>query len=522
MTEWDATTANSPSTQRKGPPPGRARGSGPRAWTSGDRSSTFVAGLAGTLMTAAALMAVMGQAPVPLPTPTATPEWLIMPAAAGLAPAQPGRPDIPLPARPAQASVVSAPGAVQTASGRHEAGSAPQRRSGADDWKVLAVEPGDTLAGLFQRAGLSPTQLSAVTRLGEPVRRLIDLHPGDQVRIRASAAGDLRELRFPLDALSTLTVTETAEGLQAAVVHVRSTRHTALAVGTVHSSLSSAMRRQGLDAAAVAAVTRIFGGRVDFRRDVRPGATFSVLYEVLRHEGDRIGMGPLLAVELSLGDCSLRAFRYVGDDGRAHYYDEHGRTLRPSLLRTPVNYTRVSSPFSLRRFDPVVHVWRPHYGVDLAAPRGTPVEAAGDGVIMFLGRRGGYGNLVEIRHLSPYTTRYAHLLHFAKGLHRGSHVSQGQLIGYVGETGEATGPHLHFEIRVHGKPLNPLSVKLPGDGTIPRAELARFQTRTRSMMAALDKGAPHAAHLADSSKGGKPRPEQVANAGASPGEGKGG
>ena len=159
-------------------------------------------------------------------------------------------------------------------------------------------------------------------------------------------------------------------------------------------------------------------------------------------------------------------------------------------------YTRVSSPFSLRRYDPVVHVWRPHYGVDLAAPRGTPIKAAGDGVIRYIGRAAGYGNLVEIKNFGQYQTRYAHMSHFAKGLRKGSHVHQGQVIGYVGATGEATGPHLHFEIRVAGKPRNPLKVKLPNASPVPGSEMAAFNSRAQRLSLALDEPRKAATELA--------------------------
>lgn len=403
-----------------------------------------------------------------------------------------------------------------------DTGSAPRPASRHGESKAFAVRRGDTLAELFRRAGLSPVQLQAVLDLGGPVRQLVALHPGDQVRIHTGADGELLELHYPLDALNTLVISQTEGELHETVSHIEPTHRLSLATGTVHSSLASAMRHTGLDAATVTAVARIFRWRVDFRRDVHPGATFSVLYDEMEREERRIGTGPVLAVALTLGHRSLRAFRYVDGDKRVHYFDERGRSLTPSLLRTPLHYTRVSSPFSLHRFDPVTHVWRPHLGVDLAAPRGTPIKAAGDGVIAFLGQQGGYGNLVEIDHFGPYTTRYAHLRRFASGLHRGDRVSQGAVIGYVGQSGEATGPHLHFEIRVNGKAHDPLRMTLPDSLPIPRGERARFDAQIRPLVAALDHRRPGAVRLASDGGSGKARPEQMVDAATDTGDATGG
>ncbi len=384
------------------------------------------------------------------------------------------------------------------ATGVGDDGQATPAAQPADTWKDFTVQRGDTLASLFQQAGLTAAQLLAVVHLKGPVRQLVALRPGDQLRIRSDAQG-LLELRYPLDALNTLVINRVGDGLRATVAHVDPSRRLVIASGVLYTSLSSAMQRQGLDYSMVAAVADIFRWRVNFHRDLRPGTSFSVMYQKL-YRGDRlIGNGPIVAVQLHIGDRSVQAFRFDGGHGDVHYYDQHGRSLTPSLLRTPVHYIRVSSPFSLHRFDPVVHVWRPHYGVDLAAPAGTPIHAAGDGVIKYIGPAGGYGNLVEIRNFGPYSTRYAHMRRFAKGLHDGSRVHQGEVIGYVGETGEATGPHLHFEIRVDGVPHNPLKMRLPDGSPIPRRERARFEAQIHPLLAALDHVQTGAVRLADSS-----------------------
>jgi murein DD-endopeptidase MepM/ murein hydrolase activator NlpD len=365
---------------------------------------------------------------------------------------------------------------------------APEAGSTAAEppWQVLAVKPDDTLSALFTRGGLAAGQWARVMALGGPVQPLRTLHPGERIRLRTDKDGGLTALRYPIDDLNVLEVTREAAGLVAHVNHLTPSRSTVVVSGTVDGTLSQALRKAGLNGRQTAQVAAIFHWRVDFRREVRTGTRFAVVYDK-RYVGERrLPRGPVRAAELVLHDRTIRAFRFTTGENETAYYDRHGASLRPTLVRTPLHYTRVSSPFSLHRFDPVLHVWRPHSGVDLAAPIGTPVQAAGDGRITFRGRDGGYGNLIIIGHFDPYSTRYAHLRRFAPGLHVGSHVRQGQVIGYVGQSGEATGPHLHFEIRVNKTPRNPLTVKLPPGQPLTPPERARFLAAVQPLLALVD------------------------------------
>lgn len=354
-------------------------------------------------------------------------------------------------------------------------------------WRDFRVRRGDTLSGLFARAGLAPADLAALMGLGGRVDALSTLHPGDVIQLRLGARGELRGLRYPLDGLATLVVSSRDGRLHPSVVHEMPTARPVVARGTVRHSLARAMRRAGVAPAVVARVERAFHWRVDFRRDIREGTRFSVIYERLYAAGREVGTGRLIAAALDLGPRTLRMFRFDDGSGEARYYDESGRSLAPSLLRTPVHYKHMSSPFSRRRFDPVRHVWRPHWGVDLAAPAGTPIVAAGDGAVTFAGREGGYGRLITIRHSGAYATRYAHLLRFAPGMRIGARVRQGEVIGYVGRSGEATGPHLHFEIRVGGKPRNPLTMPLPGAPPLPPRMLEAFHRSIAPLQVSLDR-----------------------------------
>ncbi|HEX5388109.1 MAG TPA: M23 family metallopeptidase [Gemmatimonadales bacterium] len=215
----------------------------------------------------------------------------------------------------------------------------------------------------------------------------------------------------------------------------------------------------------------VFAWEVDFTRDVQPGDTFNVVFERLVSPEGEVRFGRILASELSVAGKSLTAFRF---DPTNTLYDSDGRSLRRAFLRAPVQFRRISSAFSRARYHPILGRWRRHEGTDYAAARGTPVMAAGDGTVLRAGRAGGYGNLVELKHRNDITTRYGHLQGFARGIHRGAHVTQGQVIGYVGATGLATGPHLHYEFRVNGVARDSRRVDLGSGAPVPKADRDAF------------------------------------------------
>jgi len=390
-----------------------------------------------------------------------------------------------------QAPAVKPTAAAETQAAETDAAPAPP-----PPWQTLTVRPGDTLSALFVRAGLDATQWVQVMALGKVVQTLETLHPGEQLRLRSDGAQGVAELRYAADDLHILEVSAGADGLHAHMRELHPVVHRTTVTAEVDQTLRGALLDAGLDNAQVAELVNIFHWRVDFRREIRRGTRVSLAYDTRKVAARELPPGPIVAAELVLHDRTLRAFRYASADGEVGYYDAHGMSMHPTLLRTPVRYTRISSPFSLHRFDPVYRVWRPHYGVDLAANIGTPVHAAGDGRITYIGHCGGYGNLVKIRNFGPYSTRYAHLHRFAAGLHRGSRVRQGQVIGYVGQSGAATGPHLHFEIRVNGTPRNPLKVHLPAGPPLDARERRRFKAAIRPLVALLQHTADGAAQLA--------------------------
>ncbi|MCG8379287.1 MAG: M23 family metallopeptidase, partial [Proteobacteria bacterium] len=197
--------------------------------------------------------------------------------------------------------------------------------------------------------------------------------------------------------------------------------------------------------------------------------------------------GPIVAAEFINRETPLRAIRYTHPDGRTDYYADNGDAMRKAFLRTPVNFTRISSRFNLKRKHPILNKIRAHKGVDYAAPTGTPIKATGDGTVILAGRKGGYGRTVILKHGGKYSTVYAHLHRYAKGVRKGKRVKQGQIIGYVGRSGLATGPHLHYEFRVHGVHRNPLTVKLPKVESIHQDALVKFKKTITPMLTELDR-----------------------------------
>ena len=275
-------------------------------------------------------------------------------------------------------------------------------------------------------------------------------------------------------------------------------RSLARVAAPITSSLYLAGEGQGLPANVLAELIRIYSWDVDFQRDIREGDAFEVTYEEVRdEEGRLVHAGTVHFAALTLSGDRRPLYRFVTAAGDVDYFDDKGQGARKALMRTPIDGARLSSGFGKRRH-PVLGYNKMHRGVDFAAPQGTPIYAAGDGVVTFAGRKGGYGNYINIRHNGRYHTAYAHMKGFARGMSRGKRVRQGEVIGYVGTTGRSTGPHLHYEILVDGGQVNPLSVRMPSGRKLTGKELARF-------LAAKDQMDLQFARLDDNQKADKQR-----------------
>jgi len=250
--------------------------------------------------------------------------------------------------------------------------------------------------------------------------------------------------------------------------------------------LFMAGRNAGMPDGLTMDLAYIFGWDIDFALDVRRGDRFTVIYEKI-YQGDQfLRIGNILAAEFVNQKRVYRAVRYTPAQGHSNYFTPQGHSMRKAFLRSPLNFTRISSRFSKRRFNPALHKFRAHKGVDYAAPRGTPIWSTGDGKVSFRGTKGGYGKTVIVGHGTRYSTLYAHLRSYAKGVRNGARIKQGQVIGYVGTTGLSTGPHLHYEFRVNGTHRDPLRVKLPHAKPLPKQELAAFDEHSAAFWSQMD------------------------------------
>ena len=347
-------------------------------------------------------------------------------------------------------------------------------RSDEDYWSEDRVQRGDTLAELLGRLGADDPEAAQALRGARSARALSQLVPGRTVRARTDAEGRLLELRY-LNGGNVLSVTREDDSLTVSEEPLQLERRVLMNSGDIRSSLFAATDAAGLPDAVAIQVADIFSTDIDFHRDLRRGDRFSVVYEMYYDQGMPVRAGRVLAAEFINVGRLYRAVWFLMSDGLGGYYTPDGRNIRKAFLRSPLEFSRISSGFSSSRFHPVLRQWRAHKGIDYAAPTGSRVKATGSGVVEFVGRHpGGYGNLVVLRHQSKITTWYGHLSGFANGLRKGGRVNQGEVVGFVGATGLATGPHLHYEFRIDDVHQNPLRVVMPSAPPIEPAEKPAF------------------------------------------------
>jgi len=354
-----------------------------------------------------------------------------------------------------------------------------------DDGSIeVVVEEGDSLSVIFSRLDLPYSEVHKVMSLGEEVRLLNNLKPGQSLRFELAEDNTLASLSVPISKTSQLRIEQDEKGdLVARTVELAFTTEVAYAEGSIQSSLYASARAAGIPPRLIMNLAEIFGWQIDFINDVREGDQFRLTYETHHIDGEQVGTGNVLAAEFTNRGKIWQALRYELPDGNVAYYTPDGQSLQRGFLRYPVEFTRISSQFSLARKHPIHGVVRPHLGVDLAAPTGTPIRAAGDGRVQNLGWQGGYGKVIFLQHDGGYTTVYGHLSRFNTSLKRGSRVKKGDVIGYVGMTGDATGPHLHYEFRINGVHKDPLTVKLPEAAPIPAAHREEYLAYAENLLA---------------------------------------
>jgi murein DD-endopeptidase MepM/ murein hydrolase activator NlpD len=356
-----------------------------------------------------------------------------------------------------------------------------------EEWREYKVKSGDSLARLFDRAGVAPAQLDQLMKSGKDTKKLKRIFPGDIIKIMSDEDGVLQSLRYDMNHKSYLLVEREGDDLIAKIHKHELDRLEAHASGIIESSLFLAAQDAGISQNIIMELANIFGWDIDFALDIRKGDSFNVLYEELFRDGEKISDGDILAAEFINNGKTYRAVRYTDpQSNRSEYFTPNGKSMKKAFLRTPVNFTRISSKFTTSRYHPVLHRFRSHKGVDYAAKRGTPIYAAGNGKVIFKGKKGGYGNVIILQHGTKYTTLYAHVKSYNRKLRVGSRVSQGQTIAYVGSSGLATGPHLHYEFRVNGTHRNPLTVHLPTSNPVPKRYKTDFGLMTSPILAQLD------------------------------------
>lgn len=348
------------------------------------------------------------------------------------------------------------------------------------------IQRGDTVGSILSRLGILETEAQDFIRTNPGTRVMHQqLAPGKVVVALTSESGDLLRLYFPLNGKDTALVIERSDGkLIAEEKALRFETQTIMKSAEVRNSLFGATDAAGIPDGIATQMAEIFGSDIDFHRDLRRGDRFTVVYEMQYLSGQPARSGRILAAEFINNGHSYRAIHFE-QNGRNGYYTADGKSLRKAFLRSPLEFSRVTSGFAMR-FHPILQQWRAHKGVDYGAPTGTKVRATGDGIVDFAGRQGGYGNLLVIKHSGNYSTAYGHLQGFAPGIRKGARVSQGDTIAYVGQTGWATGPHLHYEFRINNQQVNPLALNLPTSVPLEAAELASFKAQAAPLVARLD------------------------------------
>ncbi len=337
------------------------------------------------------------------------------------------------------------------------------------------IKQGDSLSAVFNKQGIGASVLYKIMTEAKDSKRLKTIQSGQRFDFVFNESNDLIQLLYYPNITQTYQFTKNDQGkfesstttnpLEAIPVYRE---------GVINSSLFLAAANSDIPVNVIMNMVSIFGWDIDFALDIRKGDSFKLIYDELYQDGEMIKTGQILAAEFTNRDKIFQAVLYTDPTGRSNYYSPDGKSMRKAFLRNPVKFSRISSRFTTKRWHPVLSKWRSHKGVDYAAPRGTPIYAAGDGKIIHAGKKGGYGRAVIIQHGGKYTTLYAHLNGYNKNTRRGKRVKQGQIIGYVGSSGLATGPHLHYEFRVSGVHRNPLTVKLPAAKPINKKYKADF------------------------------------------------
>lgn len=353
-------------------------------------------------------------------------------------------------------------------------------------WHTERVQPGDTVAELMQRLNIKDTAASDYLRNSAEAKPFRKLSSGKEVQAETDAAGTLVSLSYLGEQGAQVVIKKQGDTFSSKTVAALLEKRLFVRTGEIKTSLYAATDAAGMPESAANQLTEIFSGDVDFHHDLKRGDRFTAVYEMTYSNGALVKAGQIQAAEFINEGHVYRAVRFQSDAAHSDYYTPEGKSLKKAFLRSPIAFSRVSSGFTMSRFHPVLNKWRAHKGVDFAAAMGTPVKATSDGTVSFVGVQNGYGNVIMLKHQSNLSTVYGHLSRFAKGLHNGERIAQGDVIGYVGMTGLASGPHLHYEFRIDGQQRDPLRVALPNALPINNANKTAFKSMADKFVANLN------------------------------------
>jgi len=351
-------------------------------------------------------------------------------------------------------------------------------------WKVITTHSGDSLASIFKQAGLRSQTLQAILNNNKHAKVLANIKPDQEIRLLMHG-DNLDKLILATTTTQSLIVSRQNNRYVTTLESRKMSSQNSYLTATVRGSLYGTAKRLNIPYKLIQQMTDIFKGEINFAKDVRAGDQFSIAYKAYFVEDKLADAGEILAVSYTNRGKPHQAVRYARKGGDYDYYTPQGTSLEKAFIRYPVKFSHISSTYSLSRYHPILHYNRPHKGVDLAASIGTPVHATGDGRIAIIDHQSGYGNMVKLTHDRGYASIYAHLLRFQKGLSKGDRVKRGQVIGYVGQTGLADGPHCHYEFHINQQPKNPSTIELPRASPIPAREMAHFKSNTTTIFAQL-------------------------------------
>jgi len=353
-------------------------------------------------------------------------------------------------------------------------------------WRTERTKSGDTVAELMQRLNIKDAAASDYLRNDANSISFRKLPSGKEVQAETDVTGALVSLRYLGEDGSQVVIKKQDQQFTTETIAAQLEKRLFVRTGEIKTSLYAATDAAGMPESAANQLTQIFNGDIDFHHDLRRGDKFTAVYEMTYSNGALVNTGRIQAAEFVNQGQVYRAVLFSSDDQHSDYYTPEGKSLKKAFLRSPIAFSRVSSGFTTARFHPVLNKWRAHKGTDFAAAIGTPIKATSDGIVSFAGRQNGYGNVINLKHSSHLSTVYGHMSRFAKGIRNGKHVSQGDVIGYVGMTGITSGPHCHYEFKIDGQQRDPLRVALPNAQPITSANLAEFKSLADNFSARLN------------------------------------